>query len=114
MSDKVENWVAQNLPFLYAMVLSLWGGFVQYVNRVRTGEQWSWFAMYLDLVVCTFVGTLAFFVCQAVNITGWSAAVVIAVTAHEGTRAIGMMVDFRDRILGIRTRQRSDEHETRD
>ena len=101
MSDKVEHWVAQNLPFFYAMVLSIWGGFVQYANRVRAGEKWDWTMMLLDLVVCSFAGLIAFFICQALGVKDWQAAIVIAVTAHEGTRAIGLLVRFRDKLLGI-------------
>jgi len=111
MSDKVEHWVAQNLPFLYAMILSIWGGFVQYADRVRAGEQWNWFAMTLDLVVCSFAGLIAFFLCQSLGVLDWQAAIVIAVTAHEGTRAIGLMVRFRDKILGIETRPSRKEDE---
>lgn len=106
MSDKFESWLAQNLPFLYAVVLSVWGGFVQYANRVRAGERWSWTSMLLDLVVCSFAGLIAFFACQSVGINGWQAAIVIAVTAHEGTRAIGLLVQFRDKVLGIDSRVR--------
>ena len=101
MSDKFEHWLAQNLPFLYALVLSVWGGFVQYANRVRAGERWSWTSMLLDLVVCSFAGLIAFFACQAAGIKDWQAAIVIAVTAHEGTRAIGLLVQLRDKVLGI-------------
>ena len=107
MSDKIEHWLAQNLPFLYAMALSIWGGFVQYANRVRAGERWSWAVMLLDLVVCSFAGLIAFFICQALGVKDWQAAIVIAVTAHEGTRAIGLIVRFRDKFLGI------DSQETR-
>ena len=32
--DKFESWLAQNLPFLYATILSIWGGFVQYADLV--------------------------------------------------------------------------------
>ena len=104
MSDKVEHWVSQNLPFLYAIVLSVWGGFVQYANRVRTGERWSWTSMLLDLVVCSFAGLIAFFACQAVGIKDWQAAIVIAVTAHEGMRTIVFFVQLRDKVLGIDSR----------
>ena len=101
MPDKIENWVAQNLPFMYATILALWGGFVQYANRVRVGEKWSWSALSLDLTVCSFAGVISFFFCQAAEIYGWKAAIVIAVSAHEGTRAIGLMTRFRDKIIGI-------------
>jgi len=105
MHDKTSafaEWLQLNVPFFYAIALSLWGGFVQYANRVRAGEKWSWFAMFLDLVVCSFAGVLAFFLCQGIGIEGWQAAVVIAISAHEGTRAVGLFVAWRDRIIGAK------------
>ena len=57
--------------------------------------------MFLDLVVCSFAGLLAFFICQSMGVDGWKSAVVISITAHEGTRAINLMIRFRDRALGI-------------
>ena len=94
------DWLQSNTPFIYAIALSLWGGFVQYANRVRSGEKWSWLAMGLDIVVCSFAGIVAFFLCQSLGIFGWQAAVVIAVSAHEGTRAIGVLVAWRDKLIG--------------
>ena len=63
--------------------------------------------MCLDLVICSFAGLLAFFICQALGVLDWQAAIVIAVTAHEGTRAIGLLVRFRDRILGIDSKEKN-------
>lgn len=94
------DWLQSNTPFIYAIALSFWGGFVQYANRVRSGEKWSWLAMGLDIVVCSFAGVVAFFLCQSLGIFGWQAAVVIAVSAHEGTRAIGVLVAWRDKLIG--------------
>jgi hypothetical protein len=99
MSERLLHWIQENLPFLYATTLSLWGGFVQYANRVRTGERWSTQALFLDLVVCSFAGLLAFFICQEFGIEGWKAAVITAVSAHEGTRSIGLLIHWRDKWL---------------
>ena len=62
--------------------------------------------MLLDLVVCSFAGLIAFFICQALGVRDWQAAIVIAVTAHEGTRAIGLFVRFRDKFLGIDSQEK--------
>jgi len=105
MSDKVLNelfeWIRGNLPFFYATALSLWGGFVQYADRVRLGEPWSWRTMFLDLVICSFSGLIAFFICQSLDVIGWKAAIVIAISAHEGPRTIESFVTLRDKILGV-------------
>lgn len=106
MSDKLLNelfeWIRGNLPFFYATALSLWGGFVQYANRVRLGERWNWQAMFLDMVICSFAGLIAFFMCQSLDIMGWRAAIVIAISAHEGTRGLSMFITWRDKFIGLK------------
>lgn len=99
--NPLTSWLHDNLPFFYALALSLWGGFVQYANKVRMGELWSWKSMFLDLVVCSFVGILAFFMCQAIEVEGWRAAVIIAVSAHEGSRSIVVFMSWRDKFIGL-------------
>ena len=105
MQDKLPTiffeWFKDNLPFFYATALSLWGGFVQYADRVRLGEPWSWKAMFLDLVICSFSGLIAFFICQSLDVIGWKAAIVIAISAHEGPRTIESFITLRDRIIGV-------------
>lgn len=88
-----------HLPWFYALLLSLWGGLVQYAQRVRSGGEWSWKELALDWIVCSFAGVLSFMVCQAFNVTGWQQAVVIAVSAHEGARAICKISKISDRFL---------------
>ena len=97
-----DGWVHNVLetsPFLATLVLSLWAGVVQYVQRVREGETWCPKALLMDLVICTFAGMLTYFLCEWANIHGPLAAVLIAVSAHMGTKAIGSMVALRDKIL---------------
>lgn len=96
------SFIEQHLPWIYAFALSVWGAFVQYAERVRSGERWSWKDLTLDTIICTFSGLLAFFICQSVDIEGWQQAVVVSLSAHQGTRAIGLLSHFRDRFLNIR------------
>lgn len=98
--NSTVEWLKSNLPFFYAIILSLWGGFVQYVNRVRMGETWRWKSMLLDMIVCSFTGILAFFMCQSMGIDGWRAALIIAISAHEGTRTIGIFINWRNKVMG--------------
>lgn len=100
MQTDLQYLIERALPWLYALMLSMWGGVVQYAERVRQGHPWSWRDMALDVVVCSFAGLLSFFVCQAVGVDGWRQAVVISVSSHQGTRAIALLANFRDRFLG--------------
>jgi hypothetical protein len=102
MIEKISTWFIEHTPFLYAMLLSLWAGLVQYASKVRGGERWDWREVALDLIVCSFAGLLAFFLCNELEIVGWKAALVISLSAHEGTRAIGLIAHFRDKFLGVR------------
>ena len=99
-SERFLSWLQENLPFGYAFIISIWGGFVQYASRVRQGEPWEYKAMFLDLVICSFTGVITFFICQAAGVQGWQAAAIIAISAHEGTRGIALFINWRDRILG--------------
>ena len=87
-------------PWVSTLCLSIWGGAVQYAQRVRNGETFSWVSLGLDLVVCSFAGLLTFLLCEAASIRGPMQAVLIAISAHMGTRAIASLEVVRDRILG--------------
>ena len=98
---QILSFLEQHLPWVYAIALSLWAALVQYAERVRSGEPWMWKYLFLDTIICTFSGLLAFFVCQSVDIQDWQQAVVISLSSHQGTRAIGLIAHFRDRFLKI-------------
>lgn len=87
-------------PWLTTLALSIWGGGVQYAQRLRRGERFSWRALILDLVVCSFAGLLTSQLCEAAGIYGPMQIVMVAVSAHMGTRAIASLEIVRDRILG--------------
>lgn len=99
ISEKLLHWLQENLPFFYAGTLSLWGGFVQYVTQVKNGAVWSWKTLGYELVICSFAGILAFFACQAAGIIGWQAAIIIAISAHGGTKSLETFVKWRDKLL---------------
>jgi hypothetical protein len=56
MSDKVEHWVAQNLPFLYAIILSVWADSCSTQIELGPGERWSWTSMLLDWLFALSLG----------------------------------------------------------
>lgn len=93
------------LPWLSTIALSAWGGVVQYAQRVRQGEKFSWMMLIIDIVISSFAGVLTWLMCEASDIHGPLAAVMIAVSGHMGTRAIASLVTIRERIFGIDQRK---------
>lgn len=80
--------VQDNLPWLYAILLSVWGGLVQYAGKVRSGEPPSWSNIIADLLICSFAGLTAFFICNTQGVDGWHMALIVSISAHEGPKAI--------------------------
>ena len=95
----MDRLIQDHLPWLYAIVLSVWGGLVQYAGKVRAGDEaWSWGNVALDMIVCSFAGLTAFFLCQWQAVTGWQMAIVVSISAHQGTHAIKMLATIKDRL----------------
>ncbi|MCB1890361.1 MAG: phage holin family protein [Rhodocyclaceae bacterium] len=97
--ERLAQLAQENLPWIYGLVLSLWGGLVQYAARVRAGEKWQWGNLVLDLLACSFSGLIAFMACQEMSLSGWKMAIVVSVSAHEGTRALALWLRLRESIL---------------
>jgi hypothetical protein len=100
MIDRPHD-LADVLPWITTIALSAWGGAVQYAQRVRSGEKFSWSMLTIDIVISSFAGVLTWFLCEASDIHGPMAAVLIAISGHMGTRAIASLVTIRERIFGV-------------
>lgn len=98
---EVGGWLSTVFPWISTLVLSFWAGVVQYIEKVRRGKRWNWRELSFDLIICTFVGLLTHLLCLWANIEGALMAVLTAISAHMGTRAIAGMERFRNRIFGI-------------
>ena len=87
-------------PWVSTMALSAWGGLVQYAQRLRGGEAFAWRSLLIDMVISSFAGILTWLLCEAAQVTGPMAAVLIAVSGHMGARAIASMEALRERLFG--------------
>ena len=92
--------IQEYLPWLYAGGLSMWGAAVHVAQKVRAGESFSGRDLAIDLMVCIFAGSIAFFLCQWQQMDGWFSAVAISLSAHSGPRAIGLYLSVHDRVVG--------------
>ena len=86
------HWLQDYLPWLYAVILSVWGATVHVAQRLKAGDPAP--SLIVDGLVCVFAGSLAFFYCQWQVIDGWPSAIVISLSAHGGPRAIGLYQEY--------------------
>jgi len=90
------------LPYLWALLLSAWGGAVSYVNRIRKrSKPFNWKELAFDLITSSFAGILAYSFCQYSKIDGYMSVILIATSGHMGTRAIASFENLYNRIVGV-------------
>lgn len=87
------------LPYLSTILMSLWGGTVAYVQKIRSGEKFSWTNLFMDLIISGFVGFLTHLICTYADLGAEISSVLIAMSAHMGTRALLGLTRIRDSIL---------------
>lgn len=88
------------LPWLSTMFLSALATAAQVAQRLRAGEPWSPRNALLDLIVCVFVGLVTHLMCVSAGIDDATRSLLVAISAHMGTRALGQYERFRDRFFG--------------
>lgn len=89
------------LPWLSTLVLSIVATVAQYAAKIRSGEEFSWQTLILDAIVCIFVGMVTHMLCELAGITGYGRSVLVAISAHMGTRAMLIYERWRNRVLGL-------------
>lgn len=111
MNEKLHpilQFVQDHTSYILAFVLSMWGGVVQYAQKVRAGEEWSFKNLALDCIVCSFSGLMAYAICQYYEIDGWQMVIIVSLSSHAGARAIGRMTYWSDKILGLKKEDQGD------
>lgn len=76
--------------YVWVSVLSLWGGIAGYIRKLKLGISASFSISEIigDVVISGFVGLLTFFICEEYGLSKMQSAVVIAISAHMGCRAL--------------------------
>jgi len=91
------------LTYLWVMILSLWGGTAHTVRKLRTGviKHFSLSEWVGDMVISGFLGVVTFYLCEYANVSPPLNAVLIAVSAHQGTRGIVTLEKYIAKKLGV-------------
>lgn len=84
------------LTYLWVVALSVWGGVVSWVTKVRRGEisPMSFLELIAEVVVAGFVGMLTFWLCESAQMAPLLTAAMVGVASHMGTRALFQLERF--------------------
>lgn len=95
-----EAWAAW-LPWVSTLVLSMFATLAQYAARVKQGVPWRWRELALDAVICIFVGVLTHLLCTWQEVDGVARSVLVAISAHMGTKAMASYEKLHARIFRV-------------
>lgn len=72
------------------IVMALWGGLVNYIAKVRRGDEIKFRVAELigDMMIAGFAGMLAMFICEAYHVPLWITAACTGMAGHMGSRLI--------------------------
>lgn len=105
MKDGFWHWMWEAMtgawPWLATLSLGTLATAAQYAAKVRAGESFSWRGAAADWVICIFAAIVMHMICEWYGMDGLLRSILVAISAHSGTRAMMMFERFRDRILGI-------------
>lgn len=78
------------LTYVWVLILSSWGGIVNFVRKRKSGEARPFNFSELVGEICTsgFAGVLTFLLCEASEISPLITAALVGISGHMGSRAI--------------------------
>jgi hypothetical protein len=78
------------LTYAWVTVLSAWGGLVNFLGRVKSGEAraFNFIELIGELFTSAFAGVLTFWMCEASGMNGLVTAALVGISGHMGSRAI--------------------------
>ena len=91
------------LTYAWVLILSTWGGLVNYVSKVRAGTiaRFNITELIGDMFVSGFTGLLTFWMCEAAGFNELTTAVCVGISGHMGARMIGKLENVMSRKFDI-------------
>ena len=86
----------QYLAVLWVFILSVWGGTVHTIKRLREGviEKFTFREWIMDVVTSGFIGFVTYSLCKYAGFDEWLSAVMIGIASHQGTRGLLIIEQF--------------------
>ena len=78
------------LPFLYYLILAMWGGVVRYVVDLQKDStmEFSFYKLTANLVISGFAGIITLNLVEHFHISPHLGAAMIAISGHAGVRMV--------------------------
>ena len=78
------------LPYLYYLILAMWGGVVRYVVDLQKDSTmtFSFYKLTANLVISGFAGIITLNLVEHFNISPHLGAAMIAISGHAGVRMV--------------------------
>lgn len=91
------------LTYAWVLVLSTWGGIVNYLSKIRAGHiaRFNLTELIGDMCISGFTGILTFWMCQAAGFDELITAVFVGISGHMGARLIGKLETMMSRKLHL-------------
>jgi len=88
--NNLPNEWTQYFALGWVMILSVWGGTVHTIKKVRDGviERFTFREWVYDVITSGFIGVVTYALCKYAGFDEWLSAVMIGVASHQGTRAL--------------------------
>lgn len=88
--NNMPNDVTQWFTAFWVIGLSVWGGTVHTIKKVRDGviERFTFREWVYDVITSGFIGVLTYFMCKSAGFDEYISAGMIGIASHQGTRAL--------------------------
>lgn len=84
------------ITYGWVIILSIWGGIVHNIRKVRDGttKRFSISELVGDVVTSGFAGIVTFYLCQAADVNAPMTAAMVGISGHMGARAIFLFEEW--------------------
>lgn len=81
------------ITYFWVIFLAGWGGVVSFLRKMKDGTSrpFNFIELIGEIATSAFAGLLTFWLGEAAGISPLITAVLVAISGHMGTRAIGLM-----------------------
>lgn len=89
------SWVT----FLWVFAMAVFGGFVSYLSKIKTGRKWKWTDLAIELITSSFAAVIVFLLCQSTGVPELAAVALSGISARFSDRAIRCFGKILDKVL---------------
>jgi hypothetical protein len=102
-NNNPNDWT-QVLTVIWVIMLSIWGGTVHTIKKVRDGiiERFTFKEWVYDVITSAFIGVITYALCKYAGFGEWLSAAMIGMASHQGTRALLIIEQAITKRLGVK------------